>query len=143
MLAEYTNGTPAVQDSLRRRVMSGIVSDFRKNGMLEVPEVKAMLASLERTFQVRGGRWLAWAMWMPATSMAHMSPSSALPQEGLNPLLPFLSLLDMTVELRSLADLAETERFLILARADVDTITLFVKDLGMLQGAHFCNTYSW
>lgn len=146
MLAEYTNGTPEDQARIRSMVMSEIESDFSREGLLEVPDVQALLASLRRAFQVRGGRWLVLAGHVDACHERPYSPAcvNPMPQEGLNPLLAFLPLLHVKLELPSLADLAETEPGIrVQARADVDTITLFVKDLGMLSGAHFCTTYPW
>jgi len=151
MLAEYTNGTPEFKAQLRSMVMGDITNDFGSDlgseDMAEVPEVKAMLASLGRTFQVRGGRWLALAGHVDACHArrwTHLPLSTPLPQDGLNPVLAFLPLLHVKLELPKLADLAETEPGIRMqARADVDTITLFVKDLGMLSGAHFCTTYPW
>lgn len=87
-------------------------------------------------------RWLAS---MPATNARGLTCLSIpMPQEGLNPLLAVVPLLHAKLELPSLANLAETEPGIrVQARADVDTITMFVKDLGMLSGAHFCTTYPW
>lgn len=145
MLAEYTNATPEGQARIRSTVMSEIKSDFSREGMLEKPDVQALLASLRRAFQVRAVDGLPWlAMSATNAGATHLPLSTPLPQEGLNPLLAFLSLLHVRLELPSLADLAETEPGIrVQARADVDTITLFVKDLGMLSGAHFCTTYPW
>lgn len=82
---------------------------------------------------------------MPATQAGGLTPlSTPMPQDGLNPLLAYLPLLHAKVELPSLAGLAATEPGIrVQARADVDTVTLFVKDLGMLSGAHLCITYPW
>ena len=51
MLAEYTNGTPQDRARIRAMVMDEIKNDFRREGMLDVPDVQA----LERGFDA--SRW--------------------------------------------------------------------------------------